>query len=67
MRLFAPHVSVEGNAIDWEAYCHWAIEPEMMLMIGRYLFGTDLSDQDLFRSISYVSPRIELHDYTFWH
>jgi 2-keto-4-pentenoate hydratase len=66
-RLFAPHVSGEGRTIDWAAYCHCAIEPEMVLMIGRDLFGTDFSDQDLIQSISYVSPGIELHDYTFWH
>ena len=66
-RLFAPHVSGEGRAIDWAAYCRCAIEPEMVLMIDRDLFGTDFSDQDLIQSISYISPGIELHDYTFWH
>lgn len=66
-RLFAPHVTGERIAIDLTAYCHCAIEPEMVLMIGQDLCGTDLSDEELIQSISYVSPGIELHDYTFWH
>ena len=66
-RLFAPHVTGGRIAIDWTAYCHCAIEPEMVLRIGQDLFGTDLSDEELIQSISYVSPGIELHDYKFWH
>ena len=66
-RLFAPHVTGGRIAIDWTAYCHCAIEPEMVLRIGQDLSGTDLSDEELIQSISYVSPGIELHDYTFWH
>lgn len=66
-RLFAPHVTGGRTAIDWTAYCHCAIEPEMVLRIGQDLCGTDLSDEELIQSISYVSPGIELHDYTFWH
>lgn len=66
-RLFAPHVTGGRIAIDWTAYCHCAIEPEMVLRIGQDLSGTDLSDEELIQSISYVSPGIELHDYKFWH
>ena len=66
-RLFAPHVTGGRIAIDWTAYCHCAIEPEMVLRIGQDLCGTDLSDEELIQSISYVSPGIELHDYKFWH
>lgn len=66
-RMFAPHVTGGRRTIDWTAYCHCAIEPEMVLRIGQDLCGTDLSDEELIQSISYVSPGIELHDYTFWH
>ena len=36
-------------------------------MIDRGLFGTDLSDQELVRFISYVISGLEFHDYLFWY
>ncbi len=34
-RLFAPHVQDEGVTLDWSAYANCAIEPEMVIKIGR--------------------------------
>ena len=66
-RLFHPHVQEEGIHLDWSAYAHCAVEPEMVMRMGRDLRGRDLSDQDLLDSIEYVSPGIEIHHFTFWH
>ena len=65
-RLFHPHVQMEGSILDWSKYANCAIEPEMVLKIGRDLSGADLSDQELIDSIEFVSPGVELHHFTFW-
>jgi len=65
-RLFAPHVQEEGVRLDWSSYANCAIEPEMVLRIGRDLDGGDLSDEELLDSIEYVSPGIEIHHFKFW-
>ena len=43
-----------------------AIEPEMVLKIGKNFEGKNLSDEELINSIDYVSPGIEIHAYNFW-
>lgn len=65
-RLFAPHVQEEGARLDWSSYANCAIEPEMVLKIGRDVQGNDLSDQELLDSIDFVSPGIEIHNFKFW-
>ena len=65
-KLFHPHILNDKATIDWGAYNNCAIEPEMVLKIGKDLAGTNLPDKELIDSIDYVSPGIELHDYTFW-
>ena len=64
--LFHPHILTEKATIDWSEYINCAIEPEMVLKIGKDLTGTNLPDEELINSIDYVSPGIELHEYTFW-
>lgn len=65
-RLFRPHVQKEGVQLDWSSYANCAIEPEMVIRIGRDLSGENISDQELLDSIEYVSPGIEIHNFTFW-
>lgn len=66
-RLFAPYVQEEGIRLDWSSYANCAIEPEMVIRIGRDLSGSDIADEELIDAIEYVSPGIELHNYTFWN
>ena len=66
-KLFSPYCYKEGVALNWKKYANCAIEPEMIMRIARDLHDKDLSDKDLINAIDYVSPGIELHNYTFWH
>jgi 2-keto-4-pentenoate hydratase len=65
-RLFYPHVQQSCQDVDWTDFVNCAIEPEMVLRIGRDLCGNQLSDEKLIDSIEYVSPGIELHNFRFW-
>ncbi len=66
-RIFIPRVYRENIKIDWNDYVNCAIEPEMVFCINRDLKGLNLSDKELIKSIEYVSPGIELHNFKFWH
>jgi len=65
-KLLHPHVLDHKIKIDWSAYIYCAIEPEMVLTMGKKLEGRNLSDEELIDSIAYVSPGIEIHEYHFW-
>ncbi len=65
-KLFQPHILENSAKVDYSNYMNCAIEPEMVLKIGRDLEGVDMSDKDLINSIEYVSPGIELHNFKFW-
>ena len=65
-RVFRPHVYEEGAELYWNDYANCAIEPEMVLTIGKDLRGESLSEAELIDGIAYVSPGIEVHNYTFW-
>lgn len=65
-RLFRPHILEEGVSIDRTSYANCAIEPEMILKIGTDLGKAEMSDKDLIDGIEFVSPGIEIHNYTFW-
>ncbi len=65
-RVFSPYVYEEGVQLDWRDYVHCAIEPEMVLKIGRDLRDEGLSDAQLIDAIDYVSPGIEIHHFKFW-
>ena len=65
-KLFAPYIYNEDVALYWNDYANCAIEPEMVIKIGKNLRGYDLPDELLIEAIDYVSPGIEIHNYTFW-
>ncbi len=65
-RLFYPHVQNNQVIVNWSDYINCAIEPEMVLKIGKNLEGKNLSDEELIKAIDYVSPGIEIHEYNFW-
>ena len=59
-RLFRPHIFQDNVTIDWSGYVNCAIEPEMVLKIGKDLKGKNLSDEaliDLLASVRRVDDR----------
>lgn len=68
-RIMAPHVYMEsdGNRFNRNRFLNCAIEPEMVFRIGRDLDGQNLERDHLIRSIEYVSPGIEIHNFKFWY
>ena len=65
-RLFDPHTRQSSQDVDWSSFANCAIEPEMVLRIGKRLTNDDLGDQQLVDAIDYVSPGVELHHFKFW-
>jgi len=66
-RLFQPGTTLNATQPhDWSTYVKCAIEPEMVFKIGKDLVGKNLSDDELVDSVAFVSPGIELHEFTFW-
>ena len=65
-RLFLPYIYQQGVRLDWRHYVNCAIEPEMVLKIGRDLKEEDPADQQLIDAIDHVSPGIEIHNFRFW-
>lgn len=65
-KLFYPHVTENQKIFNFSSYIHCAIEPEMVLKIGRDLRGKNLSNTELIEAIEYVSPGIEIHEFNFW-
>jgi len=66
-RLFWPHIFDEGERFNWKKYTNCAIEPEMVLKIGKDLKGENLPDKALINAIEYISPGIEIHNFKFWY
>jgi len=66
-RLFWPHIFNEGEELNWGKYTNCAIEPEMVLRIGKDLEGENLPVKALINAIEYVSPGIEIHNFKFWY
>ena len=66
-RLFGPHIFTGAAVVDWRDFVNCAIEPEMVLTIGKNLKGHNLSDEALIDAIAHVSPGIEIHHFKFWH
>ncbi|SVD57858.1 uncharacterized protein METZ01_LOCUS410712, partial [marine metagenome] len=66
-KLFRPHIFEGSVTLDWRDYINCAIEPEMVLKIGKDLKGDNLSDEELIDGIDYVSPGIEVHNFKFWN
>jgi 2-keto-4-pentenoate hydratase len=65
-RLYYPHIANNQLKVDWSGFINCAVEPEMVIKIGQNLKGKNLSDEALIEAIDYVSPGIEIHEYTFW-
>ncbi len=65
-RLFRPHIFDEAKELNWKKYVNCAIEPEMVLKIGKDLKGENLTDKTLIGAIECVSPGIEVHNFKFW-
>ena len=66
-KLFRPHIFQGDVTVDCRDYLNCAIEPEMVLKIGKDLKGKNPSDDKLIDSIDYVSPGIEIHNFKFWN
>jgi 2-keto-4-pentenoate hydratase len=64
--LYEPYIFEAGSEFFWQDYVNCAIEPEIVLVIGRDLKGENLSDNDLLTGIYEVRPGIEIHQYKFW-
>lgn len=66
-RLMAPHIYRDPKrTLFWKDYVNCAIEPELVIGIGRDLTGACLDDEFLIGSIEYLSPGIEVHHFKFW-
>lgn len=65
-RMFYPHVTENKGLVDCSNYITCAIEPEMVLKLGKDLQGKNLTNAALIEAIAYVSPGIELHEFNFW-
>ena len=65
-RLWHPYIYEEGVELDWADYVGCAIEPEMVIKIGKDLEGEALSDDELIDAIEDISPGIEIHNFRFW-
>ncbi len=66
-KLFASYLYDEKADLYWNEYVNCAIEPEMVLKIGKDLKGYNLPDEILIDAIKYVSPGLEIHNYKFWY
>ena len=66
-KLFSPYLYNEQVDLYWNEYTNCAIEPEMVLKIGKDLKGYNLPDEVLIDAITYVSPGLEIHNYKFWY
>lgn len=66
-RLMAPHIHRSPKrTLLLNDYVNCAIEPELVIGIGRDLTGACLDDEFLIGSIEYLSPGIEVHHFKFW-
>lgn len=65
--LFDPHVYGDGVRLDWSAFLKCAIEPELVITMGRPVRSKGLTDAQLIASIENLGAGIELHHYHFWH
>ena len=64
--LYNSITSDKKDPYDCSHYINCAIEPEIVLNIGKDLEGKDLSDEVLLDAIASVDVGVELHEFTFW-
>ncbi len=65
-RLMAPHLYHGDVTLSWDRFCRCAVEPELAIVMGTDLTDEVAEDEDLTGAIDFVSPGIEVHNYTFW-
>lgn len=66
--LFGSHIhsAAQTREVFWNDYVRCAIEPEVVLRIGKDLEGENVSDKEMIDSIETVSAGLELHHFHFW-
>ena len=65
-RLMTPHLYHGDVTLSWNQFFRCAVEPELAMMMGTDLTDEVAEDEDLAGAIDWVSPGIEVHNYTFW-
>ncbi|MES1167074.1 MAG: hypothetical protein ABUL68_03650, partial [Pseudomonadota bacterium] len=67
-QMTAPHVQMDhATPLDWTRYVNLALEPELVICLGRDIQPDRVADADLIASIDYLSTGIELHHFKFWY
>jgi 2-keto-4-pentenoate hydratase len=66
-RLMAPHIYQGSETLEINNYVDCALEPELVLHIGKDLDGSNLEASHLRSAIAAISPGIEVHNYRFWY
>lgn len=66
-RVMHPHVHTDGAVIDIGRFIRCAVEPELVLRVGRDIDDPDADDAALRSAIAGVSAGIEVHEYTFFY
>lgn len=65
-RLLEPDIFRNGAQLRASDYVECAVEPELVIRLGRDLAG-DEGDEQIVDAIEGVSAGIELHNYRFWY
>jgi 2-keto-4-pentenoate hydratase len=66
-QMTSPHVwTASTTPIDWREFVSLALEPELVIRLGRDLNVNQLTERDLIASIDALSAGIELHHFKFW-
>jgi 2-keto-4-pentenoate hydratase len=66
-RLLVPHAYHDGDTVALSNYVDCAVEPEMVLRLGKSIDCSDVKERTLLEAIESIAPGIELHNYRFWH
>jgi len=64
-RLLEPHIHPNGSSLAIADYVNCAIEPEMVVRLGKDL-GGNADERTAAEAIASVAPGIEIHHYRFW-
>jgi 2-keto-4-pentenoate hydratase len=64
-RLLESHIYSNGSSLAFADYINCAIEPEMVIRLGKDL-GGNIDERTAAEAIASVAPGIEIHNYRFW-
>jgi 2-keto-4-pentenoate hydratase len=64
-RLLEPHIYPNGSSLAFADYINCAIEPEMVIRLGKDLEG-NVDERTAAEAIASIAPGIEIHNYRFW-